>query len=295
MNNFMKSYSTSIEKAKRELHTTNNIVIGAGSGLSTAAGMTYSGPRFEKYFSDFENSFGITDMYTGGFYNFTDPTVRWAYWSRMIWINRYMPAPHKTYEELYSLIKDKNYFVITTNVDHQFQKAGFNKNRLFYTQGDYGLFQKLYGEQKTYDNYELIRKMILSQGFEIGKDNQLIIPKEGVSMHISAELADKVKIYTKNLREDDTFVEDEGWHQASQRYTDFINKHLNDKIIYLELGVGMNTPGIIKYPFWNLTAANPKAKFITIDAQNIIYPEQISDQAIGIKGNINDVLKKLAK
>ena len=137
--------------------------------------------------------------------------------------------------------------------------------------------------------------MILSQGFEIGKDNQLIIPKEGVSMHISAELADKVKIYTKNLREDDTFVEDEGWHQASQRYTDFINKHLNDKIIYLELGVGMNTPGIIKYPFWNLTAANPKAKFITIDAQNIIYPEQISDQAIGIKGNINDVLKKLAK
>ncbi|TSO25557.1 Sir2 silent information regulator family NAD-dependent deacetylase [Lactobacillus sp. LL6] len=291
----MNNYSTKITNIHNLLTNSDSIVIGAGSGLSTAAGMTYSGARFEKYFPDFAKKYGITDMYSGGFYPFENTETYWAYWSRNIWVNRYIPAPKDTYRKLLQLVKDKNYFVITTNVDHQFQKAGFSKNRLFYTQGDYGLFQKKNNDGKTYDNYSLVKQMILSQGFEIGQNNELIIPKNGIKTKISSKLAIEANQYIKNLREDDNFLEDDGWHQAAQNYQHFLEDNSDKKVVYFEIGVGMNTPGIIKYPFWKFTYNNPQAHFITIDTQKPFYPEEIAPKSISVEADINDVLNDLVK
>lgn len=255
--------------------------------------MEYDGERFNKYFFDFAQKYGITDMYSGGFYSFKSPEEYWAWWSRNIWLNRYQTAPKNTYKLLFGLVKNKNYFVITTNVDHQFQKAGFDKARLFYTQGDYGLFQNKNGGDKTYDNYEIIKEMILSQCFKIGDNNQLIIPSTGIKTKVSHTLAEEVKDLTMNLHVDDNFVEDQGWKIAAKRYTKFLNYFQNGKILYLELGVGMNTPAIIKYPFWKLTFTNPDAKFVTIDNNQILYPKEISDQTLAIKYDIDSVLKRI--
>ena len=237
-----------IEKIKLVLENSDALVIGAGAGLSTSAGFTYSGPRFQKYFADFEKKYGFHDMYSGGFYPYKTLEENWAYWSRYIMINRYMDTPVPVYEDLFKLAKDKNYFVITTNVDHCFQKAGFDKSRLFYTQGDYGLFQCSEPcHKKTYDNEEQIRAMYESQQ----------------DMKIPTELLPKCpacgKPMSMNLRADDTFVEDEGWNKAAGCYEDFLNKNKDDRIVFLELGVGGNTPGIIKYPFWNMTYSKKKA------------------------------------
>ena len=236
-----------MSEIKSVLENAEALVVGAGAGLSTSAGFTYSGERFEQYFSDFQARYGFSDMYTGGFYPYKTLEEHWAYWSRYIMINRYMDVTIPVYEKLFELVKDKNYFVITTNVDHCFQKAGFDKSRLFYTQGDYGLFQCSEPcHKKTYDNEEQIRAM-----YEAQQD-----------MKIPTELLPKCPVCGKpmsmNLRADDTFVEDEGWHTAALRYEDFLNENKDKNIVYLELGVGGNTPGIIKYPFWNMTYSNPK-------------------------------------
>ena len=270
-----------IEKIKSVLENAEALVIGAGAGLSTSAGFTYSGERFEKYFSDFQARYGFSDMYTGGFYPYKTLEEHWAYWSRYIMINRYMDAPIPVYEELFKLVKDKNYFVITTNVDHCFQKAGFDKSRLFYTQGDYGLFQCSEPcHKKTYDNEEQIRAMYESQ-----KD-----------MKIPTELLPKCPVCGKpmsmNLRADDTFVEDEGWHRAALRYEDFLNGNKDKNIVYLELGVGGNTPGIIKYPFWNMTYSNPKAKYICINKGEAVVPKEIENQSICVDNDIWAVLRE---
>ena len=230
-NTSTKTYLDKIEKLKEKLNHCDAIVIGAGAGLSAAAGFEYSGERFDTYFADFKLKYGIQDMYSGGFYPFESLEEYWAYWSRYIWINRYMDAPKDVYETLFSLVKDKDYFVLTTNVDHCFQKAGFDKKRLFYTQGDYGLFQCMTPcHNETYENKDLILEMVSKQ-----KD-----------MKILTELIPKCpycgKTMTMNLRCDNTFVEDEGWHKASQRYADFIRTRRNLNIVYLELGVGYNTP-----------------------------------------------------
>lgn len=271
-----------IEKIKSVLEKSDALVIGAGAGLSTSAGFTYSGERFEKYFSDFQARYGFSDMYTGGFYPYKTFEEHWAYWSRYIMINRYMDAPIPVYEELFELVKDKNYFVITTNVDHCFQKAGFDKSRLFYTQGDYGLFQCSEPcHQKTYDNEEQIRAM-----YEVQQD-----------MKIPTELLPKCPVCGKpmsmNLRADDTFVEDEGWHRAALRYEDFLNGNKDKNIVYLELGVGGNTPGIIKYPFWNMTYSNPKAKYICINKGEAVVPKEIENQSICVNNDIYEVIKSL--
>ena len=240
-----------IETLKRALKEADTVVIGAGAGLSTAAGFVYSGERFEKYFSDFEEKYGFHDMYSGGFYRYSTPEEKWAFWSRNIWINRYAPIPTDLYERLLELVKDKDYFVITTNVDHCFQRAGFDKKRLFYTQGDYGLFQSDDPQGitagKTYDNREIVREMIISQGFEIAENGNLIIPEgKEIAMTVPSEqipyCPDDGRPFTTNLRADDTFVEDEGWHEASQRYSQFLQRHRNTGTLYLELGVGYNTP-----------------------------------------------------
>ena len=241
---------------KRELTSADAVVIGAGAGLSTSAGFTYSGERFQKYFSDFASKYHFSDMYSGGFYPYDSLEEYWAYWSRYIFINRYVEAPKPVYSILFNLVKDKDYFVLTTNVDHQFQKSAFDKHRLFYTQGDYGLWQCMDGcGKKTYDNAEQVRKMVEAQGFEISSDGDLVLPKGVVAKtSIPSELIPYCpecgKPLTMNLRCDDSFVQDEGWNMAAHRYFDFLHRHEKGHVLYLELGVGSNTPVIVKYPFW---------------------------------------------
>lgn len=293
------NYSDNVKRLKEALSAASAIVIGAGAGLSTSAGFVYNGKRFEKYFSDFAMKYHFSDMYSGGFYPYSTYEEFWAYWSRYIWINRYMDAPKPVYDELFDLIKDKDYFVITTNVDHCFQKAGFDKKRLFYTQGDYGLFQCSEPcHNRTYDNEEMIRDMVLAQGWETGDDNALTVP-EGVTpkMRITSGLLPVCPVcgkpLTMNLRSDDKFVEDEGWHRAAERYENFLRTR-GGKVLFLELGVGYNTPVIIKYPFWQMTAKNPEAVYACVNYQEAVCPEQIKAQAICIDGDICDVIKEIA-
>lgn len=276
------NYSQQLKNLANHIKECEAIIIGAGSGLSSAAGLTYSGERFNKYFSDFINKYHLTDMYSAGFYPYESLEEYWAYWSRHIYYNRYIDAPKDTYQKLLQLVKDKDYFVLTTNVDHQFQKAGFDKKRLFYSQGDYGLWQcSKPCHQKTYDNKEIVEKMLLQQK-DLKIPSSLIpyCPKCGAFMSM-------------NLRCDQTFVQDEGWYQGQFRYNDFINKHRDLKIIYLELGVGQNTPVIIKYPFWNYTNSNKKATYVCINYGESFCPDEIKKQAILINGDIDQVINDL--
>lgn len=272
-----------MERLKAALQDCDAVVIGAGSGLSTAAGFTYTGERFEKYFSDFAAKYGIQDMYSGGFYPFATPEEHWAYWSRYIFINRYMDAPKPVYDDLLKLVDGKDYFVITTNVDHCFQKAGFDKKRLFYTQGDYGLFQC--SEpccQETFDNESVIREMVERQ-------ENMKIPTELLPTcpHCGKPL-------TMNLRSDNKFVEDEGWHRAAERYENFLRTRAGQKILFLEFGVGYNTPVIIKYPFWQMTAKNPKAIYACINQGQAVCPQEIERQSVCINADIGQVLQSLS-
>ena len=272
------------------------VVIGAGAGLSTSAGMIYTGERFEKYFADFRGKYGFRDMYSGGFYPYDTLEEYWAYWSRYIWINRYMDPPGPVYEKLYRLVKDKDYFVLTTNVDHCFQKAGFDKRRLFYTQGDYGLFQcSRPCHQATYDNGETVRRMVLAQGYVTGADGDLSLPEgRRPEMMIPSELIPRCPEcgapMSMNLRADDTFVQDAGWRQAAGRYERFLREHEGKRILFLELGVGMNTPGIIKYPFWQMTYRNPGAVYACINYGEAYAPEEIAGRSVCIDGDIGNVL-----
>ena len=275
----MQDYSKQIERLKAALDNAEAVIIGAGAGLSTSAGFTYSGERFRENFHDFEEKYGFHDMYSGGFYPFPTAEEHWAYWSRNILINRYENPPKPVYSVLYDIVKDKDYFVITTNVDHCFQKAGFDKQRLFYTQGDYGLFQcSVPCHDKTYDNEELIRRMDAEQR----------------DMKIPPELLPRCPVcgkpMTMNLRCDDSFVQDEGWNTACARYENFIKQHKNKRVVYLELGVGGNTPVIIKYPFWKLTNQNPKATYACINFGEAICPPQIESRSICINEDIGEVL-----
>lgn len=279
---YTENYSEQIDKLKKSLDECDALVIGAGAGLSTAAGFTYTGERFDKYFSDFGRKYGFDDMYYGGFYPYSTKEEFWAYWSRYIYINRYLDAPTDLYNRLHELVKNKDYFVITTNVDHCFQKAGFDKNRLFYTQGDYGLFQC--SEpccQKTFDNEAVIKEM-----YE--KQNDMKIPSELIPVCPYCR-----KPLTTNLRTDEKFVEDEGWYEARKRYSDFIQKHKELNVLYLEIGVGMNTPVIIKYPFWKMTYENPRATYACINFEDCFYPSDIADRIIFVKSDIKTVIERL--
>ena len=293
------SRDEAIARLKTEIETADAIVIGAGAGLSTAAGFTYSGERFEKYFGDFAKRFGIRDMYSGGFYPFPDEETRWAWWARHIYYNRYVPAPKPVYDDLRKLVQDKDYFVITTNVDHQFQRAGFDKKRLFYTQGDYGLFQSVDPAiRKTYDNEEWVMKAMEAQGFVRNAEGIFDLPEEGsISMRIPTELIPKCpddgSDVTMNLRADDSFVEDEGWHRASAAYGDYLRRHERLHVLFLEIGIGMNTPVICKYPFWQMTNDNPKAVYACLNFNEAYCPVQIEKQSVCINGDSGDVIKQL--
>ena len=268
-----------IEKLQTALSEADAVIIGAGAGLSTSAGFVYEGERFHTYFGDFEAKYGFHDMYSGAFCNYDTPEEHWAYWSRFITVNRYVDPPKPIYKQILEMIKGKDYFVITTNVDHCFQKAGFDKKRLFYTQGDYGLFQC--SEpccQETFDNEIIVRQMVEQQR-DMRVPTELIprCPKCGRPM-------------TMNLRSDNTFVEDTGWHEAAERYAAFLQTRLSGRVLFLELGVGYNTPVIIKYPFWRMTAQNPKATYACINYGQAVCPKDIQSQSICINADIGTAL-----
>ena len=298
---YIRPYDTpdGISKLKKALLDAEAVIIGAGAGLSTSAGFTYSGERFDKYFYDFAERFGISDMYSGGFYPFPDDETRWAWWARHIYYNRYVDTSKPVYQELLNLVKDKDYFVITTNVDHRFQAAGFDKKRLYYTQGDYGLFQSVnHRLQKTYDNEEWVMKAMESQDFVRDADGVFQVPADGeLKMRIPTDLIPKCQDdgsdMTMNLRADDTFVQDEGWYAAAERYSEFLRRHKNMKVLFLDAGTGFNTPIIFKVPFWQMTEEWPDATYACLNYGQAFAPDEIKEKSICINGDIGEILSKL--
>ncbi len=313
-----KSFEDKIEVLKENIKQADAIIIGAGAGLSTSAGFRYGGQRFQTYFYDFISKYNYTDEYTGGFMvGSLSLEEYWAFWSRNIYLNRYTKTPKPVYDNLLDVVKDKDYFVLTTNVDHCFQKAGFDKNRLFYTQGDYGLWQCSEPcHQQTYDNEEIVKKMLLAQGFTIDEAGNLELPENGqLKMAVPKELIPSCPVcgrpMSMNLRADDTFVQDEGWYAAKNRFSSFLSHHgvsgsfgfvnipeptrgePNQKILYLELGIGSNTPGIIKYPFWQQVYKNPNATYVCINYGEALAPNEIKKQSISIDDDIGSVIDKL--
>lgn len=283
MKQYTEEYLSQISRLSDELKSADAVLIGAGAGLSAAAGLSYSGERFNKYFSDFHEKYGIRDMYEGGFYPFKTPAEFWAWWSRSILVNRYEPEPTPLYNTLLELVKDKDYFVLTTNVDHQFQRHGFDKERLCYMQGDYGLWQC--SEpccQKTYDNEKIVRRMIAEQ-----KD-----------MRIPDELIPRCPVcgkpMTTNLRCDGRFVQDEGWHKAQKRYNNYLRSHKNARMLLLELGVGMNTPGIIKLPFWQMAYNEKNAFYASVSLDAAYCPREIADKSVCLTSDIKTVLDDIS-
>ncbi|MDE6839303.1 MAG: Sir2 silent information regulator family NAD-dependent deacetylase [Oscillospiraceae bacterium] len=264
---------------RRAVEEADAVLVGAGAGLSASAGFTYSGARFERYFADFRARYGFQDMYSGGFYPFETPEERWAYWSRYIFINRYEPPPRPVYDRLRELVGDRDYFVLTTNVDHCFQRAGFDKRRLFYTQGDYGLWQcSLPCHRETYDNEAAVRRMWAEQR----------------DMRVPPELVPRCprcgRPMAMNLRADHTFVQDRGWYAAARRYEEFTQRHSGGAVLYLELGVGLNTPGIIKYNFWRRVLQNPRARYLCVGRDPVPVPREIQGRSLCLDADIGEAL-----
>ena len=292
-------YEEQVRKLKEKIQNAEAIVLGAGAGLSTAAGLSYSGERFQKYFFDFAKKYPIRDIYSGGFFPFESTEEFWAWWSRSIYFNRYIDAPSDVYGNLKKIVEGKDYFVLTTNVDHQFQKAGFEKERLFYTQGDYGLFQSSRPTvAKTYDNQEIVEKMLEAQGFvwdnagifQLSEDKTL---KMSIPTELIPICPDDGLPMTMNLRTDESFVEDAGWKMAAKRYQDFLHSHTGKLVLYWELGVGMNTPVIIKFPFWQYTEENPNAYYACLNLGEAGCSREISERNICLNADIGQVLRDL--
>lgn len=279
---FTKDCSGSVDGLRAALDRADAVLIGAGSGISTAAGFTYSGARFERFFSDFIDAYGISDLYTGGFWPFGSLEERWAWWSRHIYYNRYVPAPKPVYDDVLRLVRDKDYFVLTTNVDHQFQSAGFDKKRLFYMQGDYGLWQcSALCHSETYDNETAVRLMVSEQkGMRIPSELVPRCPRCGRPM-------------TMNLRVDGSFVQDEGWYRAKDRYDDYLRRHEGMRVLLLELGAGMNTPVWIKYPFWRMAERNENATYACLNLGETYAPPEIAERSICLDDDIESTLKRL--
>lgn len=291
------SNKNDLNKLVSYISTSKAIIIGAGAGLSTSAGFYLSGERFQKYFFDFQKKYGIKDMYSGSFYPYSKISEYWAFMSRNIYLNRFAPIPKKTYNILYEIFKNKNYFILTTNVDHLFQKAGFDKNRMYYMQGDMGLLQcKKPCHKKNYDNYNIIKDMLKNQGFIIDDKGELIVGGN-IRNEIDEKLIPKCPIcggeMDFNLRIGDNFLQDDGWYEHQRLYTNFIDKYKNDNILYIELCVGYNTPSIIKYNFWNQVKNNPKAKFISINLEETEIPENIKNRSLVLTGDADKILNEI--
>ena len=273
-----------IQKLKEEIENSEYILIGAGAGLSTSAGFLYDGKRFEDNFKDYIKKYGFTDMYSAGFYNFPTLEEYWAYFSLYVYINRYDIEENETYLNLYNIVKNKNYFVITTNVDGRFADSKFDKDKIFAVQGDFSLFQcSKPCRQKTFYNEKYIREMI----------------KYKKEMKIPTELIPKCpycgRNMSMNLRADDTFVQDKNWHNQKSKYEEFLKISNDSKILFLELGVGFNTPSIIKYNFWRMTLNNKKSVYASINLGECYSASDIEERSICIDADISEVLKKLIK
>lgn len=294
----LRNMGSETRKLQEALQQADAVIIGAGAGLSTSAGFTYDGERFQRYFSDFEAKYGFHDMYSGGFYPFETLEEHWAYWSRFIFLNRYSDPPKPVYQKLLQLVKDKDYFVLTTNVDHCFQKAGFDKHRLFYTQGDYGLWQcSKPCHHKTYDNQDIVRRMVEAQGFRVTAQGLELPAGAAPRMAVPADLVPLCprcgEPMSMNLRADDTFVEDEGWHQAAQRYSDFLRRHQHMRVLFLEAAVGFNTPTIVKYSFWRMVYEWEDAVYACLNYGEAFAPDEIKKKSICIDGDIGTILNQL--
>ena len=294
----LRNMGSETRKLQEALQQADAVIIGAGAGLSTSAGFTYDGERFQRYFSDFEAKYGFHDMYSGGFYPFETLEEHWAYWSRFIFLNRYSDPPKPVYQKLLQLVKDKDYFVLTTNVDHCFQKAGFDKHRLFYTQGDYGLWQcSKPCHHKTYDNQDIVRWMVEAQGFRVTAQGLELPAGAAPRMAVPADLVPHCprcgEPMSMNLRADDTFVEDEGWHQAAQRYSDFLRRHQHMRVLFLEAAVGFNTPTIVKYSFWRMVYEWEDAVYACLNYGEAFAPDEIKKKSICIDGDIGTILNQL--
>ena len=296
----MSACSAQTDRLRAALAEADAVAVGAGAGLSTSAGYAYAGERFRRYFFDFAKKYGIRDMYSGGFYSFDSPEEHWAWWSRCIYYNRYVRWPVPVYEAILRLVSGRDYFVITTNADHCFQRAGFDKTRLFYTQGDYGLWQCAKPCHKaTYDNEETVMAMMEAQGFEKDAEGIFQPPEDGdLKMRVPSDLVQLCpkcgSPMTMNLRCDSTFAEDEGWQKAAASYSRFIRQHENSKVLYLELGVGSNTPGIIKYPFWRMTAEHPDAVYACINKGEAFCPKEIAERSICLDADIGSALAQIS-
>lgn len=294
----LRNMGSETRKLQEALQQADAVIIGAGAGLSTSAGFTYDGEHFQRYFSDFEAKYGFHDMYSGGFYPFETLEEHWAYWSRFIFLNRYSDPPKPVYQKLLQLVKDKDYFVLTTNVDHCFQKAGFDKHRLFYTQGDYGLWQcSKPCHHKTYDNQEVVRRMVEAQGFRVTAQGLELPAGAAPRMAVPVDLVPHCprcgEPMSMNLRADDTFVEDEGWHQAAQRYSDFLRRHQHMRVLFLEAAVGFNTPTIVKYSFWRMVYEWEDAVYACLNYGEAFAPDEIKKKSICIDGDIGTILNQL--
>lgn len=277
-----ESLADKIEAAQAAIQTADAILIGAGAGLSDAAGIRYSGRRFTDNFQDFKIKYGMTDMYTAGFYPFQAQEEKWAYWARHINLNRYAAPVGAVYTKLLDLVNDKPYFVITTNVDAQFYRAGFDKTHIWAVQGDYGKLQCARGcHDQLYDNHDFVQTMLV-QTTDCKIPHALVpkCPVCGGEMEV-------------NIRKDMYFVQDAQWYEEAGRYDSFLNQIKGQKIVLLELGVGYNTPTIIRLPFEQMTAAFPNATFIRV---NLSYPEvplKLKSKSICIQENITDVVSAI--
>lgn len=274
--------SARVDRLAALLDEADAVVVGAGAGLSIADGDAHAGPVFAERFADFIARYGFTDAYTAGFHPFASPEEKWAYWSRHISLLRYETGPGAVYADLLALLSGRDFFVLTTNVDHRFQRAGLPKDRLFYTQGDYGLFQcSTPCHDATYDNAGAVAAMV----------------REQRDMRVPAGLVPRCprcgEPMSTNLRADATFVQDAGWHAAAGRYVRWLRAHEDGRVLHLELGVGMNTPGIIKYPFWQRVHANPRATYAAISLDPVA-PREIADRCVLIDSDLAPVLARLA-
>ena len=258
-----ESYSQRINRAAELLRGAERVVIGGGAGLSSAAGLAYSGGRFAENFADFAVKYGMTDMYSAGFYPFETQEEKWAYWSRHIALNRWEPPAQPLYRKLFALVKDKEYFVLTTNVDGQFEKAGFLPERTFAVQGDYGLIQCAKGcHDKLYDDRALVSRMVAEQrDCRIPSALVPVCPVCGGPMEV-------------HVRKDGYFVQDKAWYEAADRYENFIAGAAGRRTVLLELGVGYNTPTIIRIPFERLTYREADAVLVRMNRD---YPEPLAE------------------
>lgn len=285
-NQFQKTlYQKQMETAVKRIKEAKTVLIGAGAGASAAAGLTYSGKRFTDNFGEFIEKYGgryMTDMYTSGFYPFPTQEAKWGYWSKHSIINRFLPPALPLYQQLYELVKEKDYFVLTTNVDHQFQKAGFDRKRIFATQGDYGMIQCEKGcHPKTYDAEKMFRQM----------------ERERKDCLVPSYLVPKCPVcggnMTMHLRCDEYFVEEKAWHEAAGRYCDFLERSGGQKRVLLELGVGFNTPAIIRFPFEKLVRNNLQSVLIRMNLKEAAVPEELGERGIGIYGDLAKAVSDL--